>query len=296
MTKTAWIFPGQGSQKAGMLADLATNPHTKDRLAQADEILGWSVAEVCQDPVKLADTSYTQPCLYTIASLLADVLRETETPAFVAGHSVGEYVALYTARVFDFATGLQLVKQRSELMAQAADGKMIALMGFDRDAVEEAIASTPDVVLANDNSEGQVVIAGTPAAADAVVAAVHCKRAMPLAVSGAFHSPFMAEADAQYRPLLAAVPFQTAQIPVLSNVEPTPAIDGAVLKERLLAQMVGSVRWREIMANLVDHGVEKVIEIGPGNVLTGLFKRAHHSIKRQNIHEIAQIPTPITTG
>ena len=292
MTTTAWIFPGQGSQKVGMLADLATDGPTQGRLAEAEQILGWSVVDACEDAAKLADTRYTQPCLYAIAALLADRLRATTTPNFVAGHSVGEYVALYAAGVFDFATGLQLVKQRSELMAQAAGGKMIALMGFDRAAVEEAIAATPDVVLANDNSEGQIVIAGTPTATEAIVAAVPCKRAIPLAVAGAFHSPFMADADAQYRPLLEAVTFQTAQIPVFSNVEPTPAIDGAVLKERLLAQMVGSVRWREIMANMAAQGVERVIEIGPGNVLTGLFKRSHGEIKRENVGAIAQIPTP----
>ncbi len=291
MTKTAWIFPGQGSQKVGMLADLATNPQAQERLAEADQILGWSVAEACQDAAKLADTRYTQPCLYAIATLLADALGTTATPDFVAGHSVGEYVALSVAGVFDFATGLQLVKQRAELMAEAAGGKMIALMGFDRAAVEGAIATTPDVVIANDNSEGQIVIAGTPAATEAIVAAVPCKRAIPLAVAGAFHSPFMAKADEQYRPILEAVTFQTAQIPVFSNVDPTPAIDGSVLKERLLAQMVGSVRWREIMANMAAQGVETVTEIGPGNVLTGLFKRAHSGISRQNIQEIAQIPT-----
>ncbi|TVQ64512.1 MAG: [acyl-carrier-protein] S-malonyltransferase [Spirulina sp. DLM2.Bin59] len=296
MTTTAWIFPGQGSQKVGMLADLATDGPTQARLAAAEQILGWSVIEACEDEAKLADTRYTQPCLYAIAALLSDRLRATTTPDFVAGHSVGEYVALYAARVFDFATGLQLVKQRAELMAQAAGGKMIALMGFDRAAVEEAIASTPDVVLANDNSEGQIVIAGTPTATEAIVAAVPCKRAISLAVAGAFHSPFMADADAQYRPILEAVAFQTAQIPVLSNVEPTPALDGAVLKERLLAQMVGSVRWREIMATLAAQGVDHVTEIGPGNVLTGLFKRSHSGISRQNIQTIAAIPTATTPG
>ncbi|MDB9496215.1 ACP S-malonyltransferase [Spirulina major CS-329] len=290
MTTTAWIFPGQGSQKVGMVADLTSQPAAQEKLAAAEEILGWSVLDACVDEAKLSDTRYTQPCLYIVEALLVDAMRERGTADFVAGHSLGEYVALYGAQVFDFASGLQLVKQRAELMAATEGGKMIAMMGFEREALEAAIAANPDVVLANDNSSGQVVISGTPAAVDAIAASVKSKRAVPLAVSGAFHSPLMNPAAANFQTALDGVTFQTAQIPVFSNVDPTPATAADVLKTRLSQQMTGSVRWREIMAALVAKQVETVVEIGPGNVLTGLFKREYREINRVNVSAIANLP------
>ena len=197
---TAWVFPGQGSQAVGMGGDLGTTPVGKDRFEEAKNILGWSVLDKCQgDETELAKTLYTQPCLYVVESILIDLLKDKgQQPDLVAGHSLGEYSALYAAEVFDFATGLKLVKRRAELMSEAAGGKMVALMKFDRSQLEEAIAGTPDVVLANDNSEQQVVISGTPEAVDQLCSQVKTKRAIPLKVSGAFHSPMMAAAAPGY--------------------------------------------------------------------------------------------------
>jgi [acyl-carrier-protein] S-malonyltransferase len=292
MTKTAWVFPGQGSQAVGMGSDLAEIPEAQQRFAQAEAILGWSVLEICQsEDDKVSNTLYTQPCLYTIECILAGLMGDRgHHPDVVAGHSLGEYVALQVAGVFDFEAGLTLVKRRAELMASASDGMMAALMGFKRDELEAAIAQTDGVVLANDNNAGQVVISGTPTAVQSVMANVKSKRAVPLNVSGAFHSPLMAEAAAEFQTVLETVDFRTAQIPVLSNVDPTPATDAVVLKERLVQQMTGSVRWREISLRLAEEGIERVVEVGPGKVLTGLIKRTCDGLTLENVGAIADLP------
>jgi [acyl-carrier-protein] S-malonyltransferase len=278
--KTAWVFPGQGSQVFGMGVDLLAIDTAKATFDRAAEILGWSVVDICQnDEEKLANTQYTQPCLYVIECILADQLKHKGLiPNAVAGHSLGELVALYTAEVFDFETGLQLVKRRAELMAMAAEGGMTALLGFDRVQLAEAIAETEGVVLANDNSAAQAVISGTSDGIAAVIAKVKLKRAIPLKVSGAFHSPLMATAATEFGKLLAPITFYDAKIPVLSNVSPVPATNGSELKERLDKQITGSVRWREISLQLAEMGIEKSIEVGPGKVLSGLIKRTCEGI------------------
>ncbi|MEO1799791.1 MAG: acyltransferase domain-containing protein, partial [Cyanobacteria bacterium J06629_2] len=164
MTKTAWVFPGQGSQTVGMGIDLQNLPTVRTKFALAEKILGWSVLDICQgDETTLASTLYTQPCLYVVESILIDLLKEkVGSPQLVAGHSLGEYVALYAAEVFDFTSGLRLVKKRAELMDRADGGKMAALMKFDSEQLSKALKLAEDVVLANDNSAGQVVISGTP--------------------------------------------------------------------------------------------------------------------------------------
>lgn len=292
MTKTAWVFPGQGSQAIGMGGDLVDLPAGSAKFAQAQQILGWSVPEICQSQEdKLSSTLYTQPCLYVVETILVDMMLEKgHQPDLVAGHSLGEYVALYAAGVFDFETGLRLVKRRAELMDSAAGGMMTALMGFDREQLEQKIQQTPDVVLANDNNPGQVVISGTPEAVESVLAGIKVKRAVPLKVSGAFHSPLMASAAADFQQILESVEFKSAKVPVLSNVDPTPAVEADVLKERLNRQMTGSVRWREISLQLPLEGVSRVVEIGPGNVLTGLIKRTCADLVLENVSSAAQLP------
>lgn len=291
MAKTVWVFPGQGSQATGMGVDLQDWPEAQQRLAEAEALLGWSVLERCQaDLETLSQTINTQPCLYVLEAILSDRLKQQgEQPDAVAGHSLGEYSALYTAGVFNFATGLQLVQKRAELIQAASGGKMAALIGFDAEALAAAIANTEGVVLANDNSAAQVVISGTPAAVDAILAAVKSKRAVPLTVSGAFHSPFMAEAATTFAATLAAVDFQDAQVPVLSNVSATPSTDAAVLKQNLLQQMTGSVRWRETCLAIEALGVEELVEVGPGKVLTGLMKRTCPAIGLRNVGTAADL-------
>lgn len=287
-TKTAWVFPGQGSQAVGMGADLAAVCRAK--LAQAEEILGWSVVDSCQQEDKLKQTTYTQPCLYVIECALADLMAEKgQQPDIVAGHSLGEYSALYAAGVIDFASGLRLVKRRAELMSQASEGTMAALMGFKRDELDAKIAETEGVVLANDNNSGQVVISGEPAAVKAVMEGIKVKRAVKLNVGGAFHSPLMAGAAEAFEPVLAEVAFQDAKIPVMSNVDPTPQTDATALKERLRQQMTGSVRWREISLALPEHSVGTVVEVGPGKVLTGLIKRTCKGIGLKNVNSLEAV-------
>ena len=278
----AWVFPGQGSQKAGMADPVLTLPGAQERFDLASELLGRDLLAICRgevsgsaDPSDLNDTRNTQPALFVVESLIVDeLLRQSREPDLVAGHSLGELVALYAAGVFDAATGLELMQRRSELMANAGGGAMTAVIGFDRSELEEVVNATEGVVIANDNSDAQVVLSGSPAAVNSVSEAVSCKRAIPLAVSGAFHSPFMAKAADAFATHLEGLSFQDARFPVLSNTDPTPSLDSAELKQRLRRQMTTGVRWRETMTGMTSAGVDTLVEIGPGNVLSGLAKRA----------------------
>lgn len=292
MVKTAWVFPGQGSQAIGMGLDLLEVPAAKARFDQAEQILGWSVVEICQSADdKVSQTLYTQPCLYVVETALADLLKEKgQFPDFVAGHSLGEYSALYTAGVFDFESGLRLMQRRAELMNSASDGMMAALLGFDREQLESVLAETAGAVLANDNNAGQVVISGTPEAVESVMSQVKSKRAVKLNVSGAFHSPLMTEAAEQFQTVLDSVEFKAAQMPVLSNVDPIPSRNAGELKDRLSRQMTGSVRWREISLRLPEENVARVVEVGPGKVLTGIIKRTCPDIMLENVGSLADLP------
>jgi [acyl-carrier-protein] S-malonyltransferase len=285
----AWVFPGQGSQKLGMAEPVLELPGARERFAAASELLGRDLLAICAGTAEgelsdLNDTRNTQPALFVVESLLVDGLKAQGRNAnLVAGHSLGELVALYAAGVFDAQTGLQLMKTRSELMAAAGGGAMTAVMGFDRGQLEELVAATDGVVIANDNSSAQVVLSGSPEAVAAVSAALTCKRAIPLAVSGAFHSPFMQQAADAFAAAIAAVPFADAAIPVLSNTDPTPETRGDALKERLRSQMTTGVRWRETMERFSADGIATAVEIGPGNVLSGLIKRSCEGITTAQI-------------
>ena len=291
----AWVFPGQGSQKVGMASGVLELPGARERFAAASELLGRDLLAICAgeatgDLTDLNDTRNTQPALFVIESLLVDGLKaQGRSAQLVAGHSLGELVALYAAGVFDAETGLRLMKTRSELMAAAGGGAMTAVMGFDRAQLEELVAATEGVVIANDNSSAQVVLSGTPEAVAAVSGQLTCKRAIPLAVSGAFHSPFMAQAAEAFATELEAVPFGDAVIPVLSNTDPTPETSGAALKARLRSQMTTGVRWRETMERFSADGIDTAVEIGPGNVLSGLIKRSCAGVTTAQIASAADL-------
>lgn len=293
----AWVFPGQGSQKSGMAAPVLTLPGAEERFALASRLLGRDLLAICQgepdgdaDPADLNDTRNTQPALFVVESLIVDELRRQERePAFVAGHSLGELVALYAAGVFDVTTGLALMQWRSELMAAAGGGAMTAVIGFDRDQLESLVNSTAGVVIANDNSAAQVVISGTPDAVKSVSEQLTCKRAIPLAVSGAFHSPLMAEAAAAFKVHLEGLAFEDARVPVLSNTDPTPCSDAGQLKQRLSQQMTTGVRWRETMESLNSAGIDTLIEVGPGKVLSGLAKRSMTGVTTAQLSSSADL-------
>jgi [acyl-carrier-protein] S-malonyltransferase len=291
----AWVFPGQGSQKLGMAAGVLELPGARERFAEASDLLGRDLLAICDGSAKgpdadLNSTGNTQPALYVLESLLVDGLRaQGRTADLVAGHSLGELVALYAAGVFDFTTGLGLIQARSALMAEAGGGAMTAVMGFDRAELDALVAGHDGVVIANDNSSAQVVLSGTPEAVAQVSGALTCKRAIPLAVSGAFHSPFMAGPAARFAATLDTVAFADAAIPVLSNTDPTPQTNGAALKQRLRDQMTTGVRWRETMDALVAAGVDTAVEIGPGNVLSGLIKRSCPTISTAQVAGAADL-------
>jgi [acyl-carrier-protein] S-malonyltransferase len=291
----AWVFPGQGSQKVGMAAAVLELPGANERFAAASELLGRDLLAICRGDAEgelsdLNDTRNTQPAMFVVESLLVDALRAQGRSAdLVAGHSLGELVALYAAGVFDVSTGLRLMKTRSELMAGAGGGAMTAVMGFDRGELEQLVAATEGVVIANDNSSAQVVLSGTPEAVAAVSGQLTCKRAIPLAVSGAFHSPFMAKAAEAFATELEAIPFADATIPVLSNTDPSPETSGAALKARLRHQMTTGVRWRETMERLSSEAIATAVEIGPGAVLSGLIKRSCEGVSTAQIAGAADL-------
>ena len=278
----AWVFPGQGSQKVGMADQLLNMSGANARFSLASELLGRDLLAICRGesgggdgPDDLNDTRNTQPALFVVESLLVDnLIKQGREASLVAGHSLGELVALYAAGVFDLETGLSLMKTRSELMAAAGGGAMTAVIGFDRNQLDELVSGIDGVSIANDNSEAQVVISGRPEAVGQVSEQLKCKRAIPLAVSGAFHSPFMAEAADRFAAILDGVSFRNARIPVLSNSDPCATSSGDTLKQRLKQQMTTGVRWRETMAAMASEGVDTLVEIGPGNVLSGLAKRS----------------------
>jgi [acyl-carrier-protein] S-malonyltransferase len=261
-----------------MAGDMASHPLTQSLFEEADALLGWSVAARCAGPQEELDkTLYTQPCLYVVSAAATLRYRALgQVPDVVCGHSLGEYTALWSAGVFDFATGLNLVQKRAWLMDEQTiktPGSMAAVLGFDRSELDRLVQEIDGVVVANDNSSGQVVISGTKEAVLAMQSRLKAKRFIPLAVSGAFHSPLMTPAAQAFREILEAIPFQTAQVPVLSNTEPIATEDPTVLKERLARQIDGPVRWRETVIQLAALSVDRTVEIGPGSVLTGLIKK-----------------------
>ena len=293
----AWVFPGQGSQKIGMGQEIITLPGAQERFDLASELLGRDLFKISQgfksdkDGLNdLNDTRNTQPAMFVVESLLVDALkRRNQSPFLVAGHSLGEIVALYAAEVFDVKTALLLLKRRSELMSEAKEGSMTAVMGFEREKLISLVKTSQDVVIANDNSDSQVVLSGASEALKGLVEELDCKRAVPLAVSGAFHSPFMNQPAKAFAAELNNIDFARASIPVISNSEPIPSQDPLCLKDRLKKQMTTGVRWRETMDVMIENQIQKVVEIGPGNVLSGLAKRSMKGVALQKISNLSEI-------
>jgi [acyl-carrier-protein] S-malonyltransferase len=293
----AWVFPGQGSQKLGMANSLLELPGSRDRFELASQILGRDLWKIClgeeipnEKIFDLNDTRNTQPALFVVESLLVDDLKRQKRKAqIIAGHSLGEIVGLYSADVLDADTALLLLKKRSELMAKAEGGAMIAVLGFDRNELEDLIRETDGAAIANDNSDSQVVLSGSPDAVRTVADNLKCKRTIPLKVSGAFHSVFMTEASQSFAEELDQLTFRDAQVPVLSNVDPTPTLKGEILKDRLKKQMTTGVRWRETMNVMQNEGITTMVEIGPGNVLSGLAKRSMKGVLTSQISNASDL-------
>jgi trans-AT polyketide synthase/acyltransferase/oxidoreductase domain-containing protein len=273
----ACMFPGQGSQSKGMGADLFDR--FADWTATADEILGYSIRELCVDDPRneLALTRFTQPALFTVNAMAFRARTEngTAAPAFVAGHSLGEYNALVAGGVFDFATGLRLVKRRGEIMAEVSGGGMAAVVGLEPARIEGVLAESEAgrrLDVANFNSFDQTVIAGPKDDLGAVKPAFDAagvKLYKVLNVSAPFHSRYMREAEAAFGPTLAAATFNAPAIPVISNATAQP-YEHAAARDTLARQIGHSVRWLDSMLYLLKAGVTEFEEVGPGNVLTKL--------------------------
>ena len=283
---TAGLFPGQGSQVVGMGQELAAHfPIVRETLAEADAALGFALTDICfhGPPEELKRTSLAQPALVAVSTAYWRLaVAHGFTCDAVAGHSLGEYSALVAAGALAFSDALRLVRRRGELMEAAAarhPGGMAAIIGLDDDAVRALCADVSAqhglLAPANFNAPGQVVISGESGAITAARAAAKERgaRAIPLAVSGPFHSPLMHEAAEAFADALDAVTLTTPVMPVVPNVTAEPTTDPTALRQALSAQIMGAVQWVRGVYALRKLGITRFVEIGPGNVLTGLVQR-----------------------
>jgi len=282
---TAFLFPGQGSQKKGMGQGLFDE--TVEYAAvetQVDALLGYSMRQLCLEDAdnRLNQTQYTQPSLYVVNALhYYKAVREGQRPTHAAGHSLGEYNALLAAGAFDFLTGLKLVQKRGELMSQAKNGGMAAVIGLDAAAIPKVLAANglTGIDVANFNSPAQTVISGPLDQIERGQAAFKqagAKLYVPLQVSAAFHSRYVSEAAQAFDGFLAGFTFNALSLPVIANVtgQPYPADNpSATVRVMLVKQITHSVYWTQSVRYLLGQGVTEFKEIGPGNVLTKLMKQ-----------------------
>lgn len=279
MMKT-YVFPGQGSQQKGMGANLFEE--FKDRVAEADTILGYSIQELCltDSNNNLNQTQYTQPALYIVNALsyLKKIKETGEKPDFVTGHSLGEYDALFAAGAFDFATGLKLVQKRGQLMSRATGGGMAAVIGLKEEQIAEALKcnNLQNIEMANYNSPTQIVLSGLKQDieyAKPIFEGIQgVQMFIILKTSGAFHSRYMEEAKREFEVFINAFQFSELSIPVISNVHARPYKQSDI-KQNLVEQITHPVKWTESIRYLMGRGEMEFEEIGVGKVLTGLVRR-----------------------
>ncbi|MBS1682778.1 MAG: ACP S-malonyltransferase [Bacteroidetes bacterium] len=279
----AFIFPGQGAQFTGMGKDLFdTNTKAKTLFDTANKILGFNITEVMFGGTaeELKQTKVTQPAVF-IHSVLVAICQEGQRPALVAGHSLGEFSALVANGALSFEDGLKLVSQRASAMQKACEknpSTMAAILGLDDKVVEEICASISDeiVVAANYNCPGQLVISGSNKGIEIAcekMKAAGAKRALPLQVGGAFHSPLMEPAREELATAINATKFNDPFCPVYQNVNALAATDVSAIKNNLIAQLTAPVRWTQTVQNMATAGTTSFVECGPGKVLQGLVKK-----------------------
>lgn len=299
MSKLACIFPGQGSQTVGMGKDLAEKfPEAKNLFAEIDQIAGRSLSQLCFEgpDTELKRTVNTQPTILAVSMVAwrCYELQGGPKPAFVAGHSLGEFSALYAAQAFDMQAAVKLVDKRSQLMEACPKGAMSAVIGMAADKLESICKEVSTqmggdkvVIVANFNTKEQLVISGDP---DAVTqAGANAKaggaKVIPLPVGGAFHSPLMKSAADEFEALVKTIDVKDAVFPVVQNVDAKPESAGSVLKEKLSRQMPSSVRWCETIEYMLSQGVDTFVEIGPGKALSGMVKKIDRAANVFNISD-----------
>ncbi|MBQ9410144.1 MAG: ACP S-malonyltransferase [Bacteroidales bacterium] len=285
--KTAYIFPGQGSQFPGMAKDLY--PSHKELMERANDILGFRITDIMfeGEPEDLKATKVTQPAIFIHSTVLA--MAQEQKPDMVAGHSLGEFSALVACGALGFEDGLRLVAVRASEMQKCCEkvpGTMAAVIKLDDETIERICADIPGVVPANYNSPGQVVISGEQAAVEEACAKLKeagAKRALVLPVSGAFHSPLMEPARVELAKAIEATPFKTPFCPIFQNVTALPTTDPEVIKENVLKQLTSPVRWTKTVQNMIADGASRFVEIGPGTVLQGLVGRISSDVTIEGI-------------
>ncbi len=280
--KKAYVFPGQGSQFPGMAKDLyESNETAREMLEKANEILGFRITDIMFEGTAddLKQTKVTQPAIFLHSVIMARCLPDFK-PDMVAGHSLGEFSALVAAGAMDFEEGLKLVSIRAQAMQKACEsvpGAMAAVIALPTEKVEEICASCEGIVVAaNYNCDGQIVISGEKEAVEAACVRMKeagAKRALPLPVGGAFHSPLMEPARAELAEGIEKAVFSTPVCPVYQNVTAKSSTDPAEIKANLLAQLTSPVRWTQSVKNMLEDGACHFVELGPGKVLQGLIAK-----------------------
>lgn len=284
----AYVFPGQGAQFTGMGKDLYDNSElAKSMFAKANEILGFDIQKIMFEGTEeeLKQTKVTQPAIFLHSTILAACLGDSFQPNMVAGHSLGEFSALVANKTLSFEDGLRLVSQRALAMQEACEvepSTMAAILGLEDNVVEKICSEIDGVVVpANYNCPGQLVISGSFPAVEAACAKLSeagAKRAMILQVGGAFHSPLMEPAREKLAAAIEATQFSNPTCPVYQNVNAKAVSDPEEIKKNLVLQLTGPVKWTQIMNNMLGDGCSEVIEVGPGKVLQGLFKKVNREL------------------
>lgn len=287
--KKAYIFPGQGAQFVGMGKDLYdNNKEAKDLFEKANEILGFRITDLMFNgtPEDLVQTKVTQPAIFLHSVILAVTLGEKFVPDMVAGHSLGEFSALVANKTLSFEDGLVLVSKRANAMQKACEKEpstMAAILGLDDDKVEEICKDIDEIVVpANYNSPGQLVISGTVKGIEIAcerLKAAGAKRALPLKVGGAFHSPLMEPARLELAEAINSISFNNPICPIYQNVNAIATTNPDIIKENLIAQLTSPVKWTQIAINMIADGASTFIEVGPGTVLQGLVKKVNPNVE-----------------